>query len=57
MTDLGPLELAWDDRKQAAYENLLPDATVEVIEPDLRVCVVGVQTPIASKSESPTTFK
>lgn len=52
MTDFGPLDLLGTIGNKRSYEDLMADSTVEVIEPDLRVRVVGLETLIATKEEA-----
>jgi hypothetical protein len=52
MTGFGPLDLLGTVGNKRSYEDLLPNSTVEVIEPDLRVRVVSLEMLIATKDEA-----
>ena len=52
MTDFGPLDLLGTIGNKRSYDDLLPHTTVEVIEPDLRIRVVDLETLIATKEEA-----
>jgi hypothetical protein len=52
MTDFGLLDLLGTIGNKRSHDDLQPDSTVEVIEPDLRVRVVGLETLIATKEEA-----
>jgi hypothetical protein len=52
LTDFGPLDLLGTIGNKRSYEDLLPNSTVEVIGPDLRVRVVNLEMRIATKEEA-----
>ena len=52
MTDFGPLDLLGTIGDKRSFEDLLSHSTVEVIEPDLNIRVVNLETLIATKEEA-----